>query len=61
MTELQAYLVVQKASMEAAGEQALVYGDFVSGPRTLWLHAKVTLRTADLDSSAAYRSIVRAQ
>lgn len=33
MTELQAYLLVQKASIEAAGEQAIVYGDFVSGPR----------------------------
>lgn len=34
MTELQAFLLVQKAAIEAAGEQAVVYGDFVSGPRT---------------------------
>lgn len=34
MTELQAYELVQKAVMEAAGEQVTLYGDFVSGPRT---------------------------
>lgn len=34
MTELQAYEKVQEAAMEAAGVQAIVYGDFVSGPRT---------------------------
>jgi Xaa-Pro aminopeptidase len=34
MTELQAYLLVQEAALRAAGEQAIVYGDFVSGPRT---------------------------
>jgi Xaa-Pro aminopeptidase len=33
MTELEAYLVVQQAAMRQAGETALVYGDFVSGPR----------------------------
>jgi Xaa-Pro aminopeptidase len=33
MTELQAFLLVQRLCNEAAGEQALVYGDFVSGPR----------------------------
>jgi Xaa-Pro dipeptidase len=33
MTEFDAYLLVAQASNEAAGEQALVYGDFASGPR----------------------------
>ncbi|GAC1472243.1 MAG: hypothetical protein NVSMB9_19270 [Isosphaeraceae bacterium] len=33
MTELDAYLVVQSASIEAAGEPVIVYGDFASGPR----------------------------
>jgi Xaa-Pro aminopeptidase len=33
MTELEAYLLVQRAAMETVGEQAMVYGDFVSGPR----------------------------
>jgi len=33
MTELDAYLVVQNAAVQAAGEQVVVYGDFVSGPR----------------------------
>lgn len=33
MTELEAFLVVQKAVNEAAGAQVQVYGDFVSGPR----------------------------
>lgn len=33
MTELDVYLVAQQGAMRAAGEQALVYGDFVSGPR----------------------------
>ena len=33
MTELQAYLLVQNAAIEAAGEQVMVYGDFASGPR----------------------------
>lgn len=33
MTELQAYELVSKAAMEAGGAQAIVYGDFVSGPR----------------------------
>lgn len=34
MTELDAYLVVQNAAIEALGEAAIVYGDFASGPRT---------------------------
>jgi Xaa-Pro dipeptidase len=34
MTELEAFLLVQQAAMREAGEQVLVYGDFVSGPRT---------------------------
>ena len=34
MTELQAFELVYQASMEAAGGQASIYGDFVSGPRT---------------------------
>jgi Xaa-Pro aminopeptidase len=34
MTELQAYERIANAAMEAAGEQAVVYGDFVSGTRT---------------------------
>jgi Xaa-Pro aminopeptidase len=33
MTELDAYSIVQRAAMEALGEQAIVYGDFASGPR----------------------------
>jgi Xaa-Pro aminopeptidase len=34
MTELEAFLVVQRAAAEALGEPAIVYGDFASGPRT---------------------------
>jgi Xaa-Pro aminopeptidase len=34
MTELDAYLIVQNAAIEALGEAAIVYGDFASGPRT---------------------------
>jgi Xaa-Pro aminopeptidase len=34
MTELQAFELVSQASMEDAGAQAGIYGDFVSGPRT---------------------------
>jgi Xaa-Pro aminopeptidase len=33
MTELDAYLLVQSECQRAAGRQAVVYGDFVSGPR----------------------------
>jgi Xaa-Pro aminopeptidase len=33
MTELDIYRLVSTASEQAAGEQVLVYGDFVSGPR----------------------------
>ena len=33
LTELDAFLIVQRAAMLALGEQAIVYGDFVSGPR----------------------------
>src|SRR5437868_8079556 len=33
MTELEAFWLVQRACQESAGEQAIVYGDFVSGPR----------------------------
>lgn len=33
MTELDAYLLVQQAAIREAGEQAIVYGDFLSGPR----------------------------
>jgi len=33
MTEFQAYQVVQRAALEELGEAAIVYGDFVSGPR----------------------------
>ena len=33
MTELEAWLHVQNAACRAAGEQAIVYGDFASGPR----------------------------
>jgi len=33
MTELDAFLVVQRAATEAAGEPVIVYGDFASGPR----------------------------
>lgn len=34
MTELDVYLLVEQAAMREAGRQAVVYGDFVSGPRT---------------------------
>lgn len=34
MTELQAYELVNRACMEAAGEPVILYGDFVSGART---------------------------
>ena len=34
MTELDAYGVVQDAAQANLGERAIVYGDFVSGPRT---------------------------
>ncbi len=33
LTELDAFLVVQAAAIRELGEQVLVYGDFVSGPR----------------------------
>jgi Xaa-Pro aminopeptidase len=33
MSELQVFLLVQSAASEALGEPAIVYGDFVSGPR----------------------------
>jgi Xaa-Pro aminopeptidase len=33
MTELDVYLLVQNAAMRDLGEQAIVYGDFASGPR----------------------------
>jgi Xaa-Pro aminopeptidase len=33
ITELDAYLIVQQAATLALGEQAIVYGDFASGPR----------------------------
>jgi Xaa-Pro aminopeptidase len=33
MTELEAYFLVQRAAQEADGAAAVVYGDFVSGPR----------------------------
>jgi Xaa-Pro dipeptidase len=34
MTELEAFFLIQRAAQEAIGEQAPIYGDFVSGPRT---------------------------
>ncbi|MBL9124233.1 MAG: aminopeptidase P family protein [Planctomycetaceae bacterium] len=34
MTELDACLLVHRAAAEAAGQPVLIYGDFVSGPRT---------------------------
>ncbi len=33
MTELDAYLIVQRAAQQSLGEAAIVYGDFISGPR----------------------------
>jgi Xaa-Pro aminopeptidase len=33
LTEMDAYQIVQRAAMAALGEPAIVYGDFVSGPR----------------------------
>ena len=38
MTELDVYLIVQNAAMTELGEQAIVYGDFASGPAVR--HAK---------------------
>jgi Xaa-Pro aminopeptidase len=35
MTELDVYRLVADAAQQAAGEQALVYGDFASGPRCI--------------------------
>lgn len=34
MTEMDLYLIVCRAAMATAGGQAMVYGDFVAGPRT---------------------------
>lgn len=34
MREIDAYALVQRAAVEAAGEPVVVYGDFASGPRT---------------------------
>ncbi|WZO98003.1 M24 family metallopeptidase [Isosphaeraceae bacterium EP7] len=34
MTELDAYLIAQRAAIESAGHPVVVYGDFVSGSRT---------------------------
>ncbi len=34
MTEMDAFAIVQQAATESAGMPVLVYGDFVSGPRT---------------------------
>lgn len=34
MSELEMFFLVQNAAMAASGGQAVVYGDFVSGPRT---------------------------
>ncbi len=33
MTELDVYLIVQNAAIQELGEPAIIYGDFVSGPR----------------------------
>ena len=33
MTEFEVYRIVQEAAMRAVGEAAIVYGDFLSGPR----------------------------
>lgn len=33
LSELDAYLIVQRAAIEALGEPSIVYGDFASGPR----------------------------
>lgn len=34
MSELEIFFLVQNAAMKASGGQAIVYGDFVTGPRT---------------------------
>lgn len=44
MTEMDAYFLAQRAAIEAAGELALVYGDFVSGPRCEQSGGPPTLR-----------------
>jgi Xaa-Pro aminopeptidase len=33
MTEIEAYALIQRAAVEAAGDPVVVYGDFVAGPR----------------------------
>jgi Xaa-Pro dipeptidase len=51
MTELEAYALIQRAAVEAAGEPVVVYGDFVSGPRTLekgGLASSRTIESGDL-------------
>lgn len=47
MTELQAYELVAQAAMNAANEQAVVYGDFVSGPRTEEIGGPPSLRVIE--------------
>jgi len=51
MSELEVFYLVQRAAQAALGEQALVYGDFVSGPRCEQIGGPPTartLRTGDL-------------
>ena len=47
MTEMQAYALVSGVVNEHLGEQALVYGDFASGPRTVDKGGPPTRRTVE--------------
>ncbi|MPY87022.1 MAG: M24 family metallopeptidase [Luteitalea sp.] len=49
MTELDAYALVQRASVEAAGQTVLVYGDFVSGERTRNVGGPASRRVIERD------------
>jgi Xaa-Pro dipeptidase len=45
--EIDAYALVQRAAVEAAGEPVVVYGDFVSGPRTVERGGMATSRVIE--------------
>lgn len=47
MTELDAFHLVERSVREKLGAQALVYGDFVSGPRTELVGGPPSLRTIE--------------
>jgi Xaa-Pro aminopeptidase len=47
MTELEAFLIVQRAAIETTGESVIVYGDFVSGPRCEQIGGPATRRVIE--------------